>query len=186
MLHDSEKRAKWHGMISTHLEPVEYTAGEAADITGLTAVQQRNYRRHGLLPKFGRGWARYTAPDLADLLIMNQLSRRGVTPSSAKLAMKPTESGSAAALLTAWALRLPGSVMSDPDLPRRRQKTFQVPKALPRYAVFSGTEPRFVSNLHAALGKDGNAVAIVLDLKAHARRLLDLAGPLWLELEGRA
>jgi DNA-binding transcriptional MerR regulator len=63
---------------------VEYTARETARITGVSEAQQRNDRRYGYLRTTAKGWNRYTAEDLAELVVIKQLSERGLTPASTR------------------------------------------------------------------------------------------------------
>jgi len=58
----------------------EFTPAEAALATGVSAVQQRDWRRRGFLPQ-NEGHARFDACEIAAMWTMRLLSDRGVGPS---------------------------------------------------------------------------------------------------------
>lgn len=74
------KRVSLHGM-KLHFTFATFGAGEAEHITGLSAVRQRDLRRHGILPSKGGGWQQHDLHDLARLLIIRALQDLGIGPS---------------------------------------------------------------------------------------------------------
>lgn len=64
-----------------HFTFATFGAGEAEHITGLSAVRQRDLRRHGILPSKGGGWQQHDLHDLARLLIIRALQDLGIGPS---------------------------------------------------------------------------------------------------------
>lgn len=56
-----------------------YTPSEAAEITGVSATNQRNLRRHGYLTG-GPGHARFSLAELAHLMVFGSLSEQGIGP----------------------------------------------------------------------------------------------------------
>jgi hypothetical protein len=67
--------------MTLHLTFATFGAGEAEHITGLSAVRQRDLRRHGILPSKGGGWQQHDPHDLARLLIIRALQDLGIGPS---------------------------------------------------------------------------------------------------------
>lgn len=57
-----------------------FTPGEVEKITGLTTVQQRDWRRRGFLPANAGGHARFEASVVAELWTMQLLADRDVGP----------------------------------------------------------------------------------------------------------
>lgn len=64
-----------------HLEATEFTPADAEVITGVSVDQQRNWRRYGYLPKSLGKHARFEPHQLARMLVMQMLSKRGIGPS---------------------------------------------------------------------------------------------------------
>jgi len=91
-----------------------FTAAEAEAITGVSAANQRNLRRHGyLLPHEGK-WTRYSPEELCALMLLGQLSGIGVPPAAAA----PTAWEHGAALVT-FVLQKPGAVEGGKPGPSR-------------------------------------------------------------------
>ena len=61
-----------------------YTPAEAEVVTGVNVVLQRDWRRRGLLPETGGGHARYTASELAEMVLMQDFAREGLGPKTLK------------------------------------------------------------------------------------------------------
>lgn len=70
-----------------------YTPAEAELVTGVNAALQRDWRRRGLLPETGSGHARYTAAELAEMVLMQDFAVEGLGPKALRdmlgLAAKP-------------------------------------------------------------------------------------------------
>ena len=60
-----------------------FDSAEAAAISGVDQIQQRNLRRFDFLKNTGSRYQRYTVNDLARLAVFAELTRLGVTPSRA-------------------------------------------------------------------------------------------------------
>jgi hypothetical protein len=52
-----------------------FTAGEAEKLTGVSTAVQRDWRRHGHIPKESEGWTNYDLLGLSRLLLLNLFSR---------------------------------------------------------------------------------------------------------------
>lgn len=79
-----------------------FTPRQAEQITGIKAARQRDLRRHGYLPQ-QEGHAQFTAVDLAEMLVLSSMMRRGVGP------------GSASGIAKISAIGIVQSALSDPD-----------------------------------------------------------------------
>ncbi len=64
---------------SFKIEQITATAADAERLTGLTQTVQRDWRRHGYLPRFD-GWAQYDLKALASLLFMHKMAQRNIGP----------------------------------------------------------------------------------------------------------
>lgn len=64
------------------LELTLFTPRQAEQITGIPQMRQRDLRRHGYLPQH-EGHARFTAIDLAEMMVLSSMMQRGITPSTA-------------------------------------------------------------------------------------------------------
>ena len=69
-----------------HMEANEFTPADAEVITGVSVDQQRNWRRYGYLPKSLGKHARFKPHQLARMLVMQMLSKRGIGPSKSHIA----------------------------------------------------------------------------------------------------
>lgn len=74
-----------------------YTPAEAEHVTGVNVALQRDWRRRGLLPETGGGHARYSAADLAEMMIMQEGATQGLGPKLLKDLL-----GTAAIPLACW------------------------------------------------------------------------------------
>lgn len=65
--------------MSIEFQEVQFTAAEAAEITGMNQARQRDLRRRGFLPS-NEGHARFGLYDLAAMLFIQRMAERGVGP----------------------------------------------------------------------------------------------------------
>ncbi|WEK44901.1 MAG: MerR family transcriptional regulator [Candidatus Sphingomonas colombiensis] len=72
---DVPEAMKWPRSYAT------YSAGDLAQISGLTQDMQRLWRKRGHLPEIGGGHARFTPNDVIMITIRYALSKLGVSPS---------------------------------------------------------------------------------------------------------
>ena len=68
--------------MSFDLQPTLFTPRQAEQITGIRMARQRDLRRHGYLPQH-EGHAKFSAVDLAEMLVLAAMMRRGIGPSDA-------------------------------------------------------------------------------------------------------
>lgn len=59
------------------MKAISFSPKEAAALTGVSPVQQRDWRRHGFLPSAGDGWTEYDAAGLARLYLIKAVSTMG-------------------------------------------------------------------------------------------------------------
>ena len=90
-------------------ELATFTPAEAARISGVNVALQRDWRRRGLSPR--EDGSRFNSFAVAELLVMNVLSTRGIGPQQAKLI-----SNHCAAALLALALRDRAAWAGQPDI----------------------------------------------------------------------
>lgn len=58
----------------------EFSAGDAAEVSSVSQVLQREWRRRGLLSESkGRGWVRYSAREVCSLAVMKGFSESGIS-----------------------------------------------------------------------------------------------------------
>lgn len=182
---------------------ITFTAGQASQVTGLTPVMQRDWRRRGFL-KAVEGRAKFNAFDLADFMITRLMSDLGVGPASSRKWKR-----TAAYCVVSRALMSPDaydgvvpSDVSEQDQIRRsllRQHATepgaytsdvlpagshnQIAKA-PRFAVWSGEDQGMLGNslddLHSKHFRPEQPTkpAIFIDVHGAATDLLREAGPL--------
>lgn len=74
-----------------------YTPAEAEMVTGVNVALQRDWRRRGLLPEIGGGHARYSAAELAEMMLMQEFAKQGLGPKLLKDML-----GAAARPLSTW------------------------------------------------------------------------------------
>ncbi len=74
-----------------------YTPAEAEMVTGVNVALQRDWRRRGLLPETKGAHARYTASELAEMILMQDFSEAGLGPKVLKNML-----GTAAEPLAVW------------------------------------------------------------------------------------
>ncbi len=104
-------------MVQTRINFANFRAGEVSEITGISPVLQRNWRRRGLLEKKGEGWSSFSLEELVTLYVASVLIDRGVSASSA---LNVAQAGHFN-LLTHIAKR---STEFAPDLPKDKRKTW--------------------------------------------------------------
>ena len=146
----------------------QFTPAEASEITGVTPVLQRDWRRRGLLPASKGPQARYTAAEMVELLLMKDFSDEKFGPKLLRelLDVSSFTTGE-------WVDRLSGQGGFD-----------GVGFAPPRYVVFSGSRFARVDDLNKALDdlaqKHGRRLSIVCDLKETAQFVISrLPRPVW-------
>jgi len=183
ILHAPYKRDILHAMKTIAFHPTEFTAREAARITGRDEAQQRSDRRHGHLKKMADGWTRYTIKSgLSELLVLQALSDRGVPPATVKAIA--TSAASAAVAIAAWAQQCPGAVVDShlaDELPIKTAPDFL---SRNRYLVWDGIKASFQKDLSTffdsgSIPAETRAAAVILDLKSLAETLVQRAGALW-------
>lgn len=65
--------------MSLEIIPTLFAPGQVEKITGVSVDRQRDYRRHGFLPKV-EGHARFDAYEMAALFFVNAMAARGIGP----------------------------------------------------------------------------------------------------------
>ena len=78
-----------------------YTPAEAAGVTGLTQLMQRDWRFRGLLPKPERGHARFDVLQLAEMWLLKMFSDQGIGP-KVTLSVAPALALRVVEQLTSW------------------------------------------------------------------------------------
>lgn len=58
----------------------EFTAGEAAHITGISQDEQRDWRKRGFLPPVDGGKAKFNVKSLAQMMVAKRLNNLGIGP----------------------------------------------------------------------------------------------------------
>lgn len=58
----------------------QFTPSDAAALTGVSTVQQRDWRRHGYMPTPTAGWSRHEVEDLCRLLLLRLYAQHGIPP----------------------------------------------------------------------------------------------------------
>jgi len=151
-----------------------YTPAEAELVTGVNVALQRDWRRRGLLPETGGGHARYTASELAEMLLMQDFAREGLGPKLMKDLL-----GSASSPLASWVEALGwtrGVIEIDGAIPR--------PEMPERYVVSIGGRTLSVGDLNEAFDNvDAGAdrrYAFVCDLRRVAEDVVGkIPRPVW-------
>jgi hypothetical protein len=184
---------------------VTYSAGEAATITGLSQIMQRDWRRHGFLPK-PDGHARHNIVLLAKMRMLKALSDRGIGPSQGCATAHVTGQAVASELLKKQqAYSHPLSATKREKI--RRQALEEATEPVPepgmefyRDRLASGRPPfllnptRFLAlltdgtpfwsdNLAFIVAKSSGGPIILFDLQREADNLLTLTGPV-VEIDG--
>ena|SRR5262245_6584739 len=156
-----------------------FTAAQSEQISEINGDQQRNLRRRGLLSGAAGGWNAYSIDDVARLVVVGFLSRRGMPPKIAsKIAKK------VAPMLVANALNLKGAIEGgDEDARNELRQTWTPPDGLKRFAIATGqfsTQVGFGNDLKKiffASSELGGAV-VAIDLKFCALKIVEGAKPL--------
>ncbi|MEM9014456.1 MAG: hypothetical protein AAGB02_05045 [Pseudomonadota bacterium] len=141
-------------------------AARAAEITGVTEVQQRNLRRRGYMPYRGDG-ANYsfTPQGLAFLLVLNRLAAFGMGPQDAKKI-----ADEAADAIFYYALRSKGApAIKSPEklFAREADRKFKGFLVVDRNLI--AHEVNYLDDFFA--GEDGQEVALILDLDTLGEQL---------------
>lgn len=152
-----------------HLE--SFTASEAERITGVSTVQQRDWRRHGFLPPLEGGKAVFDAKLLSGILAAKALNDAGIPP-----AVGWPLARSCGALIYARCLNS-GRGVFDPQA-LVREPLVQAGRPLPRYAItgdgrswgWANTPVEVVDQLQLHIA------SVVLDLEHAAEQLAKRAG----------
>ena len=151
-----------------------YTPAEAEMVTGVNVALQRDWRRRGLLRETGGAHARYTAAELAEMVLMQDFAVEGLGPKTLKDML-----GMAAEPLSRWVESLAwvnGVVDVEAAIPQD-----QLP---PRYVVLAGGMAISTANLNeafAALPQDaGGRFAFVCNLRRVAEHVVGkVPRPVW-------
>lgn len=89
----------------------EFSAGEAAETSGVSQVLQREWRRRGLLSESkGRSWVRYSVLEVCSLAVMKGFSESGISVKSAHTLAMLT-----APCTKSFLMYLPGAVAFEGD-----------------------------------------------------------------------
>ena len=167
-----------------------FSSAEAEIITGISAIRQRDLRRHGYLSgALGRKRKRYTIKELAQLAITGQLKELGLKP-GASMSLSPgnTKSNiSATAIVTVLIKDDPTAVDATSRLNRKGPLRLMRNQRFPKFLVIFRTNYRSPPNCRLADDLqhvfDGSTPgAIVVDLKAIARQIIDRSGKPMLRL----
>lgn len=172
-------------MTNNHIEycdQAEFSAGEAADISGVNPVLQRHWRKRGLLPQIeGERNARFSISEVVRMTIMQRLTEGGISIKGLQ-----AFSGLAAHHATAKLMGLPGSVAIKADSPdaeaeeRQRieswaahSKVRYVFWPLPERDDLEGRIAQYLradlSDLHELVDQEGVFHGLLIDLEAVAK-----------------
>jgi hypothetical protein len=154
-----------------------FTPSEAAAITGLDVMTQRNLRRHGYLPQAAKGWTRHSVDDVAKLLLMGVLDKLGLPPSGSSViaeAHHDKHKQSTAELIGAVACNNPCAIC-DPEGLAHQVKLLDL--EIPRYLVVREIEGfSFEGSLQSIEKRSDSAAAIVVELPRLAELIVERAG----------
>lgn len=151
-----------------------FTPAEAEMVTGVNVALQRDWRRRKLLPETGGAHARYTASELAEMLLMQDFASEGLGPKVMKDLL-----GSAAKPLQIWVEALgwtKGVVELNDAIPRN-----QLPE---RYVLNVAGRTMSVGDLNEAFDRlaadTDRRYAFVCDLRRVAEVVVDkIPRPVW-------
>jgi hypothetical protein len=150
-----------------------YTPAEAEMVTGVNVALQRDWRRRGLLPETGGGHARYTAAELAEMILMQDFATGGLGPKALKDML-----GTAARPLATWVESLAwvnGAIAIERAVP-----SDQLPA---QYVVMAGGAAISAADLNQAfdaLPTDAGGFGFVCNLRRVAERVLaKVPRPVW-------
>jgi len=168
--------------MSTPFTLTHFTPSEAAQITGLSAAMQRDWRHRGFLPK-NDGHARFDLFTLAVMMVLKLFADRNIGPQAVKTIAEIT------ARAIAWhALEFvdsfEGDIPHSPDSARRALwNSLGFPRLIPtRYLVVFADESEWWDNSldNAFAQNDGaekrSGPIIVLDMMTLGDLLADRAG----------
>jgi hypothetical protein len=190
---DTSKRVNYHickygwypvveiglgGVLPMESQFLTFTAAQSEQISEVNGDQQRNLRRRGLLSGAASGWNAYSIEDVARLVVVGFLSRRGMPPKvSSEIATK------VAPMLVANALNCKGAIEGGDEDARNKLRQNFAPDGVKRFAVATGpfsAQVGFGNDIKkiffASLELDIAIIAI--DLKLCALKILEGAKPL--------
>lgn len=146
-----------------------YTPAEAETVTGVNVALQRDWRRRGLLPPTEGSHARYTASQLAEMVLMQDFAERKLGPKALKSML-----GEAVDHLKIWVEAMPGN-----------DRFVDIERAVPidqlpaRYVVFTGDKAISTASLDNTFGMD-RRLAIVCNLRSVAEYVVaKVPRPVW-------
>lgn len=164
-----------------YTDEAEFSAGQAARVSGLNPILQRHYRQRGLLPeREGASHARFKIADVMRMTIMAAFSDSKIsTKATAAFSLK------ASVVATAKLLAMDGAVDIDAETPEaeayererlqsyaRMFKTRYIFLPLPQSDDAPGTnegwERETLADLADLVGQDGSFHGVLIDLNALA------------------
>jgi len=168
-----------HMAITITKQDSTFTPGEAERVTGVSTVQQRDWRRRGFLSAGDGGWTMYRSIDLAELLVMRQAAALGVGPAVAK-----AWATSAAWRIQQFAEQFPGVVedQTEGEVGSRMRWHSDPPQRF--LIVTHGTGAHFTDSIDSLFGSEDVITphtaaigsAVVIDLRSLALELFHRAG----------
>lgn len=151
-----------------------YTPAEAEMVTGVNVALQRDWRRRGLLAETGGGHARYTAAELAEMILMQDFAVEGLGPKVLKDML-----GTAAEPLSRWVeslAQVKGVIAIDEAIPLN-----QMPA---QYIVLAGGTAISTADLNKSFEslspKTGGRFGFVCNLRRVAEHVVaKVPRPVW-------
>jgi hypothetical protein len=150
----------------------EFRASEAERLTGMDAETQRVKRRRGQLTPVQTGKARFDGVLLAEMLVVHRLAAYGVVSG-----MTLTARALAASWVAFWAVEALHNRETAARLTGRRQSPPPTHMISP-HATTHWRQTMFTDAPGDALAQAGNAIALVVDMRALGRELAQRAGVL--------
>lgn len=159
-----------------------FAAGETADITGITTMQQRNMRRLGHDTKAAAKHERRDLYSLAKLSVMKLASDFGIPPGAVTDLAE-----NAAVVIYAWAAAEPNAV-NDPNNLANGELPVKFDPGLKRFLIWNGRKAEWAENVgrfyERQEGAGGMPSAVILDLRSVARDLVKRSPkPFWRVVE---
>lgn len=150
-----------------------FAAGETADVTGVSVMQQRNLRRLGHDDKSTSSHERRDLLSLAKLRVLKLLGDFGLPPGAIK-----DIAASAAVIVSAWAAREPAA-LHDPEGLAKGERPVRGDPSGQRFLIWDGQTAEFTASaaefdsIFAGLkSRKSIAAAIVIDLRAVAEDMV--------------
>lgn len=167
-----------------YIDEAEFSAGQAARVSGLNPILQRHYRQRGHLPeRAGAGHARFKIADVMRMTIMAAFS-------DSKISIKATAAFSLKASVSATAklLAMDGAVEIDAETPeaeayeRERLQSYAgmfktrfiflpLPQSDDAPGPNEGWERGTLADLADLVGQDGSFHGVLIDLNALAAQV---------------